>query len=252
MRIPTIKNLANWCPSRIAVVSTVPRRLARLRHFSVLSTLAVFVVVSAACSDSSGTGTADLTPAATMSENGSPTGDATVQATATNAPPATATPVVTSTPEPTVRQTPSFQGGRGRVFALEFLGSVTPRLVAVETEGHDGFDRLVFQFTASLPGYVVEYFASSLSDCRTGKPVQIPGAAFLQIQMAPVLVYDDDLKPILRPMEFQSNLAPLLAGRERCDREEILVWMVGLSEEVDFRVLERTDPFRLIIDVAHP
>ena len=37
-----------------------------------------------------------------------------------------------------------------------------------------------------------------------------------------------------------------------CDFEGEVTWMVGVTAETDFRVTDLADPFRVVIDIAHP
>ena len=53
----------------------------------------------------------------------------------------------------------------------------TALLERVAVGRHEGYDRVVFQFTNTLPGYKVEYVQPPLKEDGSGNPVEIKGNA---------------------------------------------------------------------------
>ena len=166
-------------------------------------------------------------------------------ATATALPPADGE----TTPEP------AFEGGRDpveRSSALPGDAGDIARLVDVRTGRHEGFDRVVFEFTGTLPGYRVEYTTAPAEGCGSGLAAEIAGAALLQVRMAPAAAHDDDGASTFGPQELTPGLPAILEIESTCDFEAILTWVVGLSETADFSVTDLVEPLRVVVDVAHP
>ena len=53
-------------------------------------------------------------------------------------------------------------------------------------------------------------------------------------------------------LELSPGLTSILELDSTCDFEGYVTWAIGLSEEADFRVIELTEPFRLVVDVRTP
>lgn len=160
--------------------------------------------------------------------------------------PATTTPGATAA-EPT---TPPFQGSRE---PAELISDVipTPILMDVRAAAHEDFDRVVFEFADSRPGYRVEYVDEAIA-CGSGIPVEVAGGALLRVRMQPATAHDEAGMPTFPSQEVTPGLWSILAVVQTCDFEGEVTWVVGLTEEVDFVLSTYPDPFRIVIDVAHP
>ncbi len=201
------------------------------------------LLVGAGCNDGGGT---PATP--TTADQATPTVAATV-------------PVVTPSPAgalPTATASPTaapFEGTRGPV-EEEATVPVPPGalLVDVRTGLQEGFDRIVFEFEEGLPGYRIEYVAPPIRGEFSGLPVEITGNAFLRVSFRSAAGFDPFTgEPTYDgPLEIATGLSSLLEAERTGDFEAVLTWVLGLAEEVDFRVLELEDPFRVAIDVAQP
>lgn len=126
-----------------------------------------------------------------------------------------------------------------------------PMLMDVQTGTHEDFDRVLFQLEGDLPGYRVEYVPPPITACGSGLPVEIAGDAFLQVRMSPAAAHDDTGVSTFDQLELAPNLPGLLEIEQTCDFEAVLVWVMGLAEEVDFRVFDLSGTF-LVVDVRHP
>lgn len=160
-----------------------------------------------------------------------------------------ATPAETATPSPTPVP---FDGTRGPV---EVEGTPpTALLVDVRTGLQEGFDRIVFEFEEGLPGYRIEYVEPPIEADPSGLPVEIAGSAFLKVTLRSAAGFDPSTgDPTYDgPSEIAPGLPSLLEAERTGDFEAVLTWVLGLTEEVDFRVSALEDPFRVVIDVAHP
>jgi hypothetical protein len=151
--------------------------------------------------------------------------------------------------------TPSFPTdavfGREPVEEAGGAAPPVPVLTDVQTGTRDDFDRVLFQLDGGLPGYRVEYVSPPITACGSGLPVEIAGDAFLQVRMSPAAAHDDAGTATFDQQELAPDLPGLLEMEQTCDFEAVLVWVMGLAEEVDFRVFDLSGAF-LIVDVQHP
>ena len=212
--------------------------MARPRLFAAIVLFSAALLALAACGDG-GSG-----PAATATADGVP------DTTAGPPPAATLAPA-----DGGATAEPAFEGGRDpveRTSALPGDAGDIARLVDVRTGRHEGFDRVVFEFTGTLPGYRVEYTTAPAEGCGSGLATEIAGAALLQVRMAPAAAHDDDGASTFGPQELTPGLPAILEIESTCDFEAILTWVVGLSEAADFSVTDLVEPLRVVVDVAHP
>jgi len=134
-------------------------------------------------------------------------------------------------------------------------GSDTALLERVAVGRHEGYDRVVFQFTNALPGYKVEYVQPPLKEDGSGNPVQIKGNAFVVVRMEPASGFDlntgEGVMVYKGPKRIDGSAAGTSVVQEVVrtgDFEAVLTWAIGLSDKVDFRVGTATSPARLIVD----
>jgi len=163
----------------------------------------------------------------------------------------TETPVTTGTPAATEEP---FQGGRDPV---EVPGPTAPPVVIlsdVRTGEHAGYDRITFEFDgAALPGYRVQYITQAeVVGCGSGEPVPVMGTAFLEVHFTPVDAHDDQGQSTIDSTDLTPGLTTLQEAVLTCDFEAVGNWVLGLSQGVDFRVIELDSPPRIAVDVAHP
>ncbi len=141
---------------------------------------------------------------------------------------------------------PIEEDGTGQSLAL---------LVDVHTARQDGFDRVVFEFEDTLPGYRVRYVDPPITEDASDLPVEIQGNAFLRVVLFSATSVDlsgATPRQTCCRNEITTGLPALVDLQDAGDFEAVLTHVLGLSEEVDFRVFELGNPFRLVIDVAHP
>jgi hypothetical protein len=131
-------------------------------------------------------------------------------------------------------------------------------LERVAVERHEGYDRVVFQFTNTLPGYRVAYVQPPLKEDGSGNPVEIKGNAFLVVRMEPASGFDlntgEGVMIYKGPRRLEGSAAGTSVVQELVrtgDFEAVLTWAIGLSDKVDFRVQTATSPLRLIVDLRN-
>lgn len=166
----------------------------------------------------------------------------------------TATTTTTAT-EPTTTGE-AFEGGTDPVTAPAEI-SETALLERVAVAGHEGYDRVVFQFRNGLPGYRVEYVDPPLREDGSGNVVDLEGNAFLVVRMEPASGFDltvPEGKLIYTgPRRIAGETTTVVREVVRTgDFEAVLTWAIGLEERVPFRVLTLDDPARLVVDFAAP
>jgi hypothetical protein len=120
---------------------------------------------------------------------------------------------------------------------------------------HEGYDRVVFQFRNTLPGYKVEYVQGPLKEDGSGNPVTIKGSAFVVVRMEQASGFDlntgEGVMVYKGPKRIDGTAAGTSVVQEVVrtgDFEAVLTWAIGLSDKVDFRIRTATSPARLIVD----
>ncbi len=156
--------------------------------------------------------------------------------------------VATSTP-------PAFQGSRGPE-ELQVLDPEVAYLSDVRTGRHDeGFDRVTFEFEGGTTGYRIEYVGPPITEDPSDLPVAIGGNAFLRVVFFTASAVDlstDTPRVTCCVSVIMTGFPSLVDLKETGDFEATLLYVLGLSEEVDFRVGTLQNPYRIYIDVAHP
>lgn len=128
-------------------------------------------------------------------------------------------------------------------------------LERVAVARHEGYDRVVFQFTNVLPGYRVEYVQPPIKQDGSGNRVQIAGNHFVVVRMEPASGFDlntaEGVIVYKGPRRISASDAGTSVIREVVwagDFEAVLNWAIGLEDPVDFRVLPLSNPPRLVVD----
>lgn len=124
--------------------------------------------------------------------------------------------------------------------------------------GHDpGTDRVVFEFEGEgVPAVLVEYVdAASLVDA-SGAVTPVAGGAVLQVALQPASGVDlsgaEFREVYTGPDRLDGPAAGTTAILEVArveDFEAVLVWAVGVADEVPFRVLRLSDPARVVVEL---
>lgn len=134
-------------------------------------------------------------------------------------------------------------------------GSEIALLERVALGRHEGYDRVVFQFRSTLPGYKVEYVQRPLKEDGSGNPVEVKGNAVVVVRMEQASGFDlntgEGVMAYKGPRRIDGSAAGTSVVQELVrtgDFEAVLTWAIGLSDRVDFRVRTATSPSRLIVD----
>jgi hypothetical protein len=134
-------------------------------------------------------------------------------------------------------------------------------LTDVRVGAHDGFDRVVFEFSepkpnpagnGGIPYYEVRQAKPPFTKDPSDMPLDVFGDAFVHLVVQGATGYDFDGKPtyggsrVLTP-GFGTLAQAVQAG----DFEATLTWVLGLSRPTCWDVQELHDPERLVIDFHH-
>ncbi len=150
--------------------------------------------------------------------------------------------------------TTPFQGNREPI-EVRPESPETAFLTDVRTAEQEGFDRVVFEFEGGNTGYLIEYVEPPIREDPSDQPVDIEGNAFLRVVFLSGTAVDlmgEEVRITCCASEFATGLPSLVDLQNTGDFEATMTWVFGLSEEVDFSVSELQDPYRIVIDVAHP
>lgn len=145
----------------------------------------------------------------------------------------------------------SFQGGLETV-ETQRPGSPPAVLRDVRAASQEGFDRVVFEFEGSaVPGYRVGYVDPPAVQCGSGEPVEVAGAALLQVRLDPAQAHTEAGEATVRERERRPGLPVLQEMESICDFEADVTWALGLTARSRFRVQELGGPPRLVVDIEH-
>lgn len=111
------------------------------------------------------------------------------------------------------------------------------------------FDRLVIEFRDHVPGYDVRYVADVRSPGE-GAVVPLRGQAFLELVLFPAVAHNDAGTSTLTTPRTGGGLPALVQYRLTGDYEGYVHIGLGVDDRVGFRVLELSDPARLVVDLA--
>jgi len=200
------------------------------------SVLVVVLLTGIACGDDDENGTS--APSPTPSEAAD---------TPTEGPTETAGPTPTATEEP-------FSGAREPVGKADLQAPPVATQTDIRHGAHTDYDRVVFDFVDNSPGYVIQYVDPPILQDASGLEVEIEGKAFLQVRFSTAQAHDEagNLTIDEAKLEIMPGLTSVVEIERTGDFEGYVTWVLGLPEELDFRVYDLDDPIRVVIDVGHP
>jgi hypothetical protein len=127
----------------------------------------------------------------------------------------------------------------------------SPKLVRLRAGRHAGYDRVVFQLDGPIPSYYSVRYVPQVRLDGSGDPLRLRGAAFLEVVIrAPT--HDQDYRPVLTPTRLRPDFPALREVSVPGSFEGQTTAGIGVSYRAPFRVLELTNPTRIVIDLAHP
>jgi hypothetical protein len=124
-------------------------------------------------------------------------------------------------------------------------------LNALRVTKNSGFDRVVFEFRETVPGYRIEYVNRPARDCESGQVRRVEGSARLEVQFSPAQAHTEDGEPVFRPRELKPALSIVRELERTCDRNGVVTWVVGTKAANRYRAYELTAPPRLVLQIDH-
>jgi hypothetical protein len=125
-----------------------------------------------------------------------------------------------------------------------------PTLREIRAAHHPGFDRLVFEFSGSLPERTRVRWVDQVVGDPSGLPVRVAGNAFLEVTMFPVRAHDSDGNTTYGPARRAFDLPNIATVVNSGDFEAVVSFGVGLMKRTSIlRTLRLQDPSRYVVDV---
>jgi hypothetical protein len=124
-----------------------------------------------------------------------------------------------------------------------------PLLVDVRTAHHPGFDRITFEFRGARPAHRIGYVSQLVED-GSGKPVDLAGAAAINVVFHGADAHHPDGSPSVAPRRFKPGLPSLEEVARIGDFEAVVTYGLGVDHRVPFKVLELSNPSRVAIDIS--
>ena len=144
-----------------------------------------------------------------------------------------------------------FEGTSGSVFHKNYNGGPV-LLREIRTAEQNGFDRVVFEFDGpEIPNYKIEYVDKPVYQCGSGDAVPVAGDGWLEIRFNPANAHTEAGQPTISDRERRLSLPVLKELEITCDFEAEVAAVLGVSSPNRFRVLNLSDPARVVIDVKH-
>jgi hypothetical protein len=116
---------------------------------------------------------------------------------------------------------------------------------------NEGFDRVVFEFGDQIPSYIVEYIDRPVRACGSGHVVDVDGDGWLSIRFTPARAHNEEGQATVTERNQRHQLPVIRHARSTCDFEAHLEWVIGTASPNRYRVMELTDPERVVIDIRH-
>ena len=133
-------------------------------------------------------------------------------------------------------------------FSRQNEGGATLKIV--RSAKQDGFDRVVFEFAESIPGYETDFAKPPFYYGESGNVVKVGGKFFLDIHFLSTTAHDAETgkSSVTQTPKGKINLPNVQDVKMIYDFEANVEYVVGLKAKKQFRVLELQNPARLVID----
>lgn len=137
----------------------------------------------------------------------------------------------------------------------QVAAAVTPRanMTALRAAHQPGFDRIVFEFTGTAPGFEAEYVDKPLHEDGSGNEVPLRGQFALHVRMENASGFDFDKGAPSYNGPYRLRPADTTVVEELArtgDFEGVLSWAIGVKTKAGFRVRQLSDPPRLQIEIC--
>ncbi|HLA96424.1 MAG TPA: hypothetical protein VK612_11940 [Pyrinomonadaceae bacterium] len=128
----------------------------------------------------------------------------------------------------------------------------TGGLCQIKIAKNKGFDRVVFQFSSEGDYYIIHYLQGKTYSTEAGdEKLKIAGSAVIQVGLYGMYKVDDPPCVLDEYSSGKLNLPSVLQVKEGDWFEGTRDFHIGINVKKQFRVMELTDPARLVIDIKH-
>ena len=119
------------------------------------------------------------------------------------------------------------------------------QLNSIRIAPHDGYDRIVFDFSGQIPSYdLSRQDSATFVRGASGQPVTLDGSVGIKL-----LFRDADMASAV-PLDQKPALTSIKEITQIGNFERVLSYGIGLASSQCVRILELSGPSRLVIDVA--
>lgn len=123
-------------------------------------------------------------------------------------------------------------------------------LSAVTTETFAGYDRVVFTFGNRIPGYLLEYTTEGGGGCDGSGPAgDAPAHLVVEFEKARS---NEGGEPLVEDRNRTMDSPTLVGATQACDEGDRVKWILGVTSDVEYRILEMLGTPRLVVDLRHP
>lgn len=123
-------------------------------------------------------------------------------------------------------------------------------LSAVTTEMFAGYDRVVFTFDNRIPGYLLEYRTEGGGGCDGSAPAgDAPAHLVVEFEKARS---NEGGEPLVEDRDRTMDSPTLVGATQACDEGDRVKWILGVTSDVEYRILEMLGTPRLVVDLRHP
>jgi len=127
----------------------------------------------------------------------------------------------------------------------------TGHLAAVRLAPREGYDRLVLEFTDTVPSYTIGYRPLPAHADGSGNEIPLPGAStFVQVTLIGATGggWGGVERTYFGPSTVTADTAVVTEATRAGDFEAVLTWVVGMRSQVPFVVSALDGPPRLVVD----
>ncbi len=122
----------------------------------------------------------------------------------------------------------------------------------VRSARHGNYDRVVFEFKGKdLPTYHIEYIDRPVRACGSGDVVPLAGDGWLEVRFSDAQAHTAEGAPTIKDRSRSPNLPIVKDLKITCDFEAEVTWVMGVSSPNRYRVIELSNPTRLVVDIKH-
>jgi hypothetical protein len=122
-------------------------------------------------------------------------------------------------------------------------------LVSLRSARHEGYERVVWEFSGPAPGIHAEYVDRPVRQCGSGATVPLPGDAWLEVRLEPARAHTEEGRPTIAERRRTTALPIVLEMVQTCDFEAVVTWVLAVSSPEPLRVTRLENPPRVVVDI---